>query len=126
MKFNYIIIKVMDYVIWEGANRTEDLLVARNEIVSSYYSFFFLLDFSKTPERIFMKFSGMVYIGPKRPKIIFRVMTSLPVRDINDFLIFRVSFCTEIYSETTQDIFFKFSRMIDKRLKLCKICFKCI
>ena len=120
----------MDYVIggFLGANRTEDLLVARNEIVSSYYyySFFFLLDFSKTPELIFMKFSGMVYISPKRPKIIFRVMTSLPVRDINDFLIFRVSFCTEIYSETTQDIFFKFSRMIDKRLKLCKICFKCI
>ena len=82
-----------------------------------YYSFFFLLDFSKTPGRIFMKFSGMVYIGLKRPKIIFRVMTSLPVRDINDFLIFGVSFCSEIFSESTQDIIFKFSQMIDKRLK---------
>ena len=64
-----------------------------------------------------MKFSGIVYIGLERLKIIFRVMTSLPVRDINDFLIFGVSFCSEIFSETAQDIFFKFSRMIDKGLK---------
>ena len=64
-----------------------------------------------------MKSSGMVYIGLKRPKIIFGVMTSLPVRDINDFLIFVVSFCSEIFSETTQDIFFKFSQMVDNRLK---------
>ena len=47
----------------------------------------------------------------------FCVMTSLPVRDIDDFLILRVSFCDAISSETTQDIFFKFSRMIDKGLK---------
>ena len=79
--------------------------------------FFFLLDFSKTPGRIVMKFSGMVYIGLETSKIIFRVMKSLPVRDIDDFLIFRVSFCSEIFSETTQDIFFKFSRIIDKGLK---------
>ena len=64
-----------------------------------------------------MTFSGMVYIGLERPKIIFRVMTSLPVRDIDEFLIFRVLFCSEIFSETTQDIFFKFSQMIDKGLK---------
>ena len=43
-----------------GANWTEDLLVARNKIVSS---FFFLLDFSEMRGRIFMKFSGMVGIG---------------------------------------------------------------
>ena len=79
--------------------------------------FFILLDVSKTPRRIFMKFSEMVYFGLERPKIIFRVMTSLPVRDIDDFLILRVSFCDAISSETTQDIFFKFSRMIDKGLK---------
>ena len=79
--------------------------------------FFILLDFSKTPGRIFMKFSGMVYLGIGSPKIIFRVMTSLPVRDIDDFLILRVSFCDAISSETTQNIFFKFSRMIDKGLK---------
>ena len=64
-----------------------------------------------------MKFSGMVYIGLERPKIIFRVMTSLPVLDINDFRIFGVSFCSEIFSETTQDIFFKFLQMVNKRLK---------
>ena len=79
--------------------------------------FFFLLDFSETPGRIFMKFSGMVYLGLERPKIIFRVLTSLPVRDIDDFLILRLSFCAEMISETTRDIFFKFSRKIDKGLK---------
>ena len=73
-----------------------------------------------------MKFSGMVYVGLAWPKQTFQVMTSLPVGDIDDFLIFKVSFCSEIFSETTQDIFFKFSRMVDKRLKLCKICFKCV
>ena len=52
--------------------------------------FFILLDFSQTPGRIFMKFSGMVYIGLERPKIIFRVMTSLPAWNIDDFLILRV------------------------------------
>ena len=40
-------------------------------------------------EPIFLKFSGIVYIGLERPKIIFLVMTSLPVRDINDFLVFQ-------------------------------------
>ena len=84
-----------------GANRTEDLLVARNEIMSSYYYFFFLLDFSKTTGRIFMIFSGMVYIGLEKSKIIFRVMASLPVGDIDDFLILRVSFCAEMISVTT-------------------------
>ena len=39
------------------------------------------------------------------------------VRDIDDFLILMVSFCDAIFSETTLDIFFKFSRMIDKGLK---------
>ena len=68
-----------------------------------------------------MKFSGMVYIGLAWPKIIFLVMTSLPVRDIDDFLILRVSFCNEMISETTQDIIFKFSRTIDKGLKFIPI-----
>ena len=68
-----------------------------------------------------MKFSGMVYIGLAWPKIIFRVVTSLPVRDIDDFLFLRVSFCAEMISETTQDIFFKFLRMIDKGLKFIPI-----
>ena len=95
---------------------TEDLIVILRFLFLIYY-FFFLLDFSKTPGRIFMKFSGMVYIGLERLKKIVRVMTSLPVRDIDDFLIFRVSFCSEIFSETAQDIFFKFLRMVDKRLK---------
>ena len=73
------------------------------------------------PGRIFMKFSGMVCIGLERPKIIFRVMTSLPVGDIDDFPILRVSFCARKISKTTQDIFFKFSPMIDKGLKLIPI-----
>ena len=83
--------------------------------------FFILLDFSKTPRRIFMKFSGMVYIGLERLKIIFRVMTSLPVWDIDDFLILRVSFCAWKIFKTTQDIFFKFSRKIDKGMKFIPI-----
>ena len=37
-----------------------------------------------------MKFSGMVYVGLAWPKQTFQVMTSLPVGDIDDFLIFRV------------------------------------
>ena len=41
-------------------------------------------------------------------------MTTLPVGDMDDLLILRVSFCDELISETTEDIFFKFSRMIDK------------
>ena len=53
----------------------------------------------------------------ERLKIIFRVMTSLLVRDINDFLIFRVLLCSEIFSGTTRNILFKFSQMIDKWLK---------
>ena len=88
----------------------------RNEISSSYY-FFFLLDFSETPGPIFMKFSGIVYVGLAWQKQTFQVMTSLPVRVFDDFVIFRVSFCSEIFSETTQDIVFKFSQMIDKWLK---------
>ena len=55
--------------------------------------FFFLLDFSKTPGLIFMKLSGMVYVGLAWPKQTFQVMTSLPVGDIDDFLILRLSFC---------------------------------
>ena len=42
-------------------------------------------------------------------------MKSLPVREIDDFLILRVSFCDAISSETTEDI--EFSLMIDKGLK---------
>ena len=45
-------------------------------------------------------------------------MKSLPVREIDDFLILRVSFCDAISSKTTQEIFFKFSRIIDNGLKL--------
>ena len=55
-----------------------------------------------------MKFSGMMYIGLERLRIIFHVM----VREIDDFLILRVLFCSDIFSETTQDIVFKFSQMI--------------
>ena len=68
-----------------------------------------------------MKFSGIVYIGLERPKIIFRVMTSLPVGDIDDFLILRLSFCARKISKITQDIFFKFSRKIDEGLKFIPI-----
>ena len=63
-----------------------------------------------------MKFSGMVYIGLAWPKQTFKFMTSLPVRETDDFPIFRVSLSSEIFSERTQDIFFQFLQMIDKGL----------
>ena len=81
------------------------------------YIIFFLTRFLQNPWTDFHEISGMVYIGLKRPKIIFRVMTSLPVRNIDDFLIFMVSFCLDIFSKTTQDIFFKFLQIVDNRLK---------
>ena len=104
-----IINKVLDYVFrdFKGPIGRKTYSLLCNEIVSSYYYFFFLLDFSKTTGRIYMKFSGIVYIGLERPKIIFRVMTSLPVGDIDDFLILRLSFCARKISKITQDIFFK-------------------
>ena len=40
---------------------------------------FFSYSFSQKPGWIFMKFSGLVYIGLAWPKKNFRVMTSLPV-----------------------------------------------
>ena len=60
-------------------------------------------------------------MGLERAKIIFRVMTSLPVPDIDDFLILWMSFCAGKFSETTQDIFFKIKRRIDKGLKFIPI-----
>ena len=53
MVFSLIVIKVFR-------------LNGRPYCYSLYNYFFFLLDFSKTPGRIFMKFSGMVYIGLER------------------------------------------------------------
>ena len=82
----HIIIKVLNYVIgdFKGPIRRKTYSLLCNEIVSSYY-FFFLLDFSKMPGRIFMKFSGMVYIGLERSKIIFRLF------------FFRISFYLSIF-----------------------------
>ena len=70
-----------------GPNRTEDLLVARNEIVSSCivsFSLFFFSDqfcaedFSKSVGLIFMKFSGLID-NHKNLIYFFILMTSLPV-----------------------------------------------
>ena len=50
-------------VIPYSKNRTEDLLVARNEIVSSYYYFFPIFcpqDISKMAGSIYFKFSGVI------------------------------------------------------------------
>ena len=87
-----IINKVLDYVFgdFKGpiGRKTYSLLATRSCIIKVFrfqrktlllffgfgffiILFFFLLDFSKTPGRIFMKFSGMVYIGLAWLKLIF-------------------------------------------------------
>ena len=56
----------VDDVIFSSKNRTEDLLVARNEIVSSYYYFFPFFcarDFSKTARPISIKFKDVIDSG---------------------------------------------------------------
>ena len=75
-----------------------------------------------------MTFTGMVYF---RLKIVIYLIYIFNIYFYNfssddvtsgssyrQFPIFRLLFCSEISSETTQDNFFKFSRMIDKGLKL--------
>ena len=83
----------------------------------SFILFFFLSRFLKNAWTDFHEiFRDGVYWSRKTENN-FRVMTSLPVRDIDDFLILKVSFCSDVFSETTQDIVFKFSQMIDIWLK---------
>ena len=115
---------ILDIYIARGKTYFNNSIITEDLIVRYPSGFFltiiifcFLLDFSKTPGRIFMNFFRDGECWSERPKIIFRVMTSLPVWDIDNFLILRVSFCDAISSKTTQDIFFKFLRVIDKGRK---------
>ena len=53
-----------------------------------------------------MKFLGLVYICIVWRKQTVQEMISHPVRDADHFLILKVSFCSGIFSEKIQDIFF--------------------
>ena len=68
----HIIIKVLNYLFGDLRGQLDGrptrCSATRSCLVLYYYYFFFLLDFSETPRRIFMKFSGMVYIGLAWPK----------------------------------------------------------
>ena len=46
-------------------------------------------------------------------------------RTMADFVIFGRSFCPDIISETTKDRMFKLTGLIDKRLNMCTVGFKC-
>ena len=111
----------MDYVIGDyGGNRTEDLLVARNEIVSSYYSFSYRFcpkDFSETVQSIFVKFSGLT--DNQKNLIYFFLFWWRHFRFgiIVIFLIFRGSSGLSYSSLTNRDIWFKFSGMIEAKLR---------
>ena len=83
-------------------------------------------DFLKTTRLIFMKFSHMIPYDKNLLYFFLVLMTSLPVSKNRRFCVFYRSFCPERFSKMGKERHLKFSRMIDKRLKLCKICFKCI
>ena len=83
-------------------------------------------DFSKTPRSIFMKFSHMKPYDKMLIHFFLFWWRHFRFRKIDDFVIFDRSFCPDRFSKMGKERHLKFSRMIDKRLKLCKICFKCI
>ena len=83
-------------------------------------------DFSKTTRSIFMKFSHMIPYDINLLYFFLFWWRHFRFRKIDDFVIFDRSFCPERFSKMGRERHLKFSRMIDKRLKLCKICFKCI
>ena len=88
---------------------TEDVIVILRFYFSLLLLFFILLDFSKTPGRIFMKFSGIVYLGLEIPQI-------LPLWDIDNFLILNVVILWRYLLRTYSRYLLQISRMIDKAL----------
>ena len=80
-------------------------------------------DFSKTPPSIFMKFSHMIPYDKNLLYFFLFWWRHFRFRKIDDFVIFDRSFCPDHFSKMGKERHLKFSRMIDKRLKLCKICF---
>ena len=98
-----------------GANRTEDLLVARNEIVSSFFSYRFCAeDFSELVGSIFMKFSGL--IDNHKNLIYFFLFWWRHFRfcEIANFLNFRGSCCPDFSSKTIKATKLKFCVKVAK------------
>ena len=120
LRSNNIIIKVVTHVIGDlRVNWTEDLLVARNEIVSSFFSYRFCsADFSKTPRSIYMKFSQQIPYDKMLLYFFLSWWRHFRFRNIDDFVTFDRSFCPDRFSKMGKDRHLKFSRMIDKGLKL--------
>ena len=114
-----VIIKLYG-LIWEilGANQTEDLLVARNEIVSSfYYSFsygFCTADFSKTVRSISMKFSGLIVNHKNLIHFFLFWWRHFRFWEIAIFRVFRGVRCPDFLSESIRDTKLKFSALVDK------------
>ena len=109
--------RIIQSKIYSHHNRTEDLLVARNEIKSSYYFFSYKFcagDFSNMRRPIFVKFSGMIDIHMNFIRIFLFFETSNITSYIDVFVKFWVSFCPEVFSETVRDINFHFSGIVDE------------
>ena len=117
-----ITVKFLSHVI---KNRTEDPLVARNEIASSYYYYYsfplflsgrFLRDGWTDFLEIFRKDSLHQYLE----KLFSFVKNSLPVGKYGRFSVFKKSFCPSVFSETVKDRVMKFSGIKDLSIWVCK------
>ena len=117
-----ITVKFLSHVI---KNRTEDPLVARNEIASSYYYYYsfplflsgrFLRDGWTDFLEIFRKDALNQYLG----KFFSFVKNSLPVGKYGRFSVFKKSFCPNVFSETVKDRVMKFSGIKDLSIWVCK------
>ena len=88
-----ISIKILSHLI---KNWTEDPLVDRNEIVSSYYYYFFPFscktDFSEMAGRIFLKFSGMIENQNTLRRFFHFFKIHFRSSDLSDFRFFQNNF----------------------------------
>ena len=117
--------RIIQSKIYSHLKRTEDLLVACNEIESSYYYFFSYRfcarDFSDMRRPIFLKFSWMIDINVNLIVIFLFFVTSNITSDIDVFVDFQGSACPRVFSETTKDINFKFSAIVEENLQICRL-----
>ena len=91
-----------------GANQTEDLLVARNEIVSSYYHFYF--SYSISPKRVdgfSWNFQGLFGIEIVDPDFWYVTSGRIEIWSIFWFL------CRQGFLKTIKYIELKFSAIVD-------------
>ena len=104
-------------LLWLHQNQTEDLLVARNEIVSSYYFFsngFCTANFSETIQPISVKFSELIDNYKNLIYFFLFLWRHFRFWEIANFLDFRGSPCPDFFSITVRDRKLKFSAFVDK------------